>query len=77
MTLAVEDDGLEVSSRWARVKMSPSAQDYLAALPPGTPLSRYTPERGTREHFAVIVAQVTPFYDGQTGPRSDSSVEDS
>ncbi len=58
VTLSVEDAGLDVSSRWAKVKMSPSAQDYLAALPPGTPVRKYSPERGTREHFAVITAQV-------------------
>ncbi len=57
--LAVADSGLEVSSRWARVKLSPSAQDYLAALPPGTPVDRYEPERGSREYFAVVTAQVT------------------
>ncbi len=56
--LALEDDGLEVSSRWAQVKLSPSAHDYLAALPPGTPVDRYTPERGSREHFAVVRAEV-------------------
>lgn len=58
VSLALEDDGLDVSSRWARVKLSPSAQDYLAALPPGTPVDRYTPERGSREHFAVVRADV-------------------
>lgn len=57
--LVVADSGLDVSSRWARVKLSPSAQDYLAALPPGTPVDRYEPERGSREHFAVVTAQVT------------------
>ncbi len=35
--MAVE--GLLVSSRWARVKLSPAAQDYLSPLPPGAPLS--------------------------------------
>jgi hypothetical protein len=58
VTLAVADDGLDVSSRWARVKLSPGAQDYLAALPPGTPVSEFTPERESREHFAVVTAQV-------------------
>ena len=57
--LAVADSGLEVSSRWARVKLSPSAQDYLAALPPGTPVDRYEPERGSRACFGVVTAQVT------------------
>ncbi len=58
VSLALEDDGLDVSSRWARVKLSPSAQDYLAALPPGTPVDTYQPERGSREHFAVVRAEV-------------------
>jgi hypothetical protein len=57
-TLTVQTGGLEVSSRWARVKLSPSAHDYLAALPPGTPVDRYQPERGSREHFAVVTASV-------------------
>lgn len=58
VALSVETSGLEVSSRWARVKLSPSARDYLAALPPGTPVDRYQPERGSREHFAVVTATI-------------------
>ena len=58
MTLSLQTQGLEVSSRWARVTLSPSAQDYLAALPPGTPVDRFQPERGTRAHFAVVTAQI-------------------
>lgn len=57
--MTIETTGLEVSSRWARVKLSPSAHDYLAALPPGTPVDRYQPERGSREHFAVVTATIT------------------
>lgn len=56
--LAVHTAGLAVSSRWARAKMKPGAQDYLTPLPPGTPLEVPTPERGTREHFAVVTATV-------------------
>jgi hypothetical protein len=56
--LRVENTGLDVSSRWARVKLSSAANDYLAALPPGTPVDRYQPERGSREHFAVVTASV-------------------
>lgn len=57
--LAVETEGLGVSSRWARMKMSPAAHDYLSPLPPGTPVvDRYVPERATREHFAVVTARV-------------------
>lgn len=35
----VDTGGLSVSSRWARLKMHPSAQDYLSPLPPGAPLA--------------------------------------
>jgi len=56
--LAVETSGLAVSSRWARLKMTPAAQDYLSPLPPGAPLAHLSPERGSREHFAVVTAQV-------------------
>ena len=59
VTLSVETDGLAVSSRWARLKMSPAAQDYLSPLPPGAPVQRYQPERASREQFAVVTAQVT------------------
>lgn len=60
--LAIETSGLAVSSRWARLKMSPAAQDYLSPLPPGSPLQgpadSPAPARGTREHFGVVTAQV-------------------
>ena len=59
VSLTVVDSGLDVSSRWARVKLSTSAADYLAALPSGTPVERYEPERGSRAFFAVVTAQVT------------------
>jgi len=53
------EDGLEISSRWARMKLSPSAQDYLSPLAPGETLTRRgATERGSREHFAVIKAHV-------------------
>jgi hypothetical protein len=56
--LTVETSGLAVSSRWARLKMTPAAQDYLSPLPPGTPVDHPTPERGSRGHFAVVTATV-------------------
>jgi pyridoxamine 5'-phosphate oxidase len=58
--LTVETSGLAVSSRWARLKMSPAAQDYLSPLPPGSDLAGHTvaPARSTREHFAVVAAAV-------------------
>jgi pyridoxamine 5'-phosphate oxidase len=60
--LALEDDGLAVSSRWANVKLSPAAQDYLSPQPPGAALAAPgatpTHEAVARTNFAVIVAQV-------------------
>jgi pyridoxamine 5'-phosphate oxidase len=56
--LTVETSGLAVSSRWARLKMTPAAQDYLSPLPPGTPVGQTLPERASRTHFAVVSAQV-------------------
>ena len=59
--LSLEDDGLAVSSRWAHIKLSPAAQDYLSPLPPGAPLQPAAPGHDAvpRAHFAVVIAQVT------------------
>ena len=59
--LSLEMTGLAATSRWARIKLTPAAQDYLARLPPGAPLG--APEVPTsaplkREYFAVVNAQV-------------------
>jgi len=56
--LEVQTSGLAVSSRWARLKMTPAAQDYLSPLPPGAPVEHPLPERSSREHFAVVQARV-------------------
>lgn len=57
--LEVHRTGLKVSSRWARLKLTPAAQDYLSPLPPGSPMTEpFEPERASREHFAVVCAQV-------------------
>ena len=65
--LEVQTSGLAVSSRWARLKMTPAAQDYLSPLPPGAPIvgahesaetSLPIPERDSRNHFAVVLAAV-------------------
>ena len=58
VALTLETAGLRVSSRWARLKLTPAAQDYLSPLPPGSVLGPTKPERESREHFAVIAAQV-------------------
>ena len=57
--LEVSTDGLAVSSRWAKLQNSRSAQDYLSPLAPGEPLREIArEERGSREHFAMVNAQV-------------------
>ena len=56
--LAVETSGLAVSSRWARLQMSPAAQDYLSPLPPGSVLAAQAMPARSRVHFAVVTAQM-------------------
>ena len=56
--LSLQDEGLAVSSRWTKLKLSPAAQDYLSPLPPGSPLTAAAPALEQREHFAVITAVV-------------------
>jgi hypothetical protein len=61
VALSLETTGLRVSSRWARLKMTPGAHDYLSPLPPGSPLDRPArphPQRDSREHFALLSAQI-------------------
>jgi pyridoxamine 5'-phosphate oxidase len=59
VTLDVFTDGLEASSRWARLKLSPAARDYLSPLPPGAPVDHpVAPDRASREFFAVVRAKV-------------------
>ncbi len=59
--LGLEMTGLAASSRWARIKLSPAAQDYLSPLPPGAPLDAdpaptHPPIK--RDYFSVITAKV-------------------
>jgi pyridoxamine 5'-phosphate oxidase len=60
--LAIEMSGLATSSRWARIKLSPAAQDYLSPLPPGAPFVEDTtaPTHAAvaRDYFTIIAAQV-------------------
>ena len=60
VALVLHTSGLQVSSRWAQLKLTPAAQDYLAPLPPGTPLDTGAapPDRDSRDHFAVLECQV-------------------
>ena len=60
--LSLETTGLSASSRWARIKLSPAAQDYLSPLAPGTPLTQEHAQRDAtveRQYFSVICADVT------------------
>ncbi len=54
----VDEDGLAVSSHWARIKLTAAAQDYLAPLAPGEPIGTQPPVLARREHFALIAARV-------------------
>ena len=59
--LSLDMTGLAATSRWAKIKLTPAAQDYLSRLPPGAPLGvpeAAAPEPLKREYFAVISAQV-------------------
>ena len=65
--LVIEMSGLAASSRWARVRLSPAAQDYLSPLPPGTtvgapPAAPAPPppphDPVARDYFAVIEAAI-------------------
>lgn len=61
---AVHTDGLAVSSRWAGLRSSRAANDYLSPQAPGMPLQDTLPEptvpppATARGHFAVVMAQV-------------------
>jgi hypothetical protein len=60
--LGMSTSGLAVSSRWARLKLSPAAQDYLSPLPPGEELASdqaaLQPARDSREHFGLISMEI-------------------
>ncbi|MCI1190562.1 pyridoxamine 5'-phosphate oxidase family protein [Calidifontimicrobium sp. SYSU G02091] len=55
---SVDHGGLAASSRWARLKLTPAAQDYLSPLPPGTALGARNGPGVAREAFALVEAQV-------------------
>lgn len=56
--LDLQVDGLAASSHWARLKLSPGAQDYLSALPPGSALDSAISARSARAHFALVDAAI-------------------
>jgi pyridoxamine 5'-phosphate oxidase len=52
----VQEDGLAVASRWARLRLTRAAQDYLAPLPPGSPLPADADADGTDDADAATPA---------------------
>ncbi len=60
LDVEIETEGLAVTTRWARVKLTPNAGDYLSAIAPGQPLQQAgtLPPAATRESFAVLVGRV-------------------
>lgn len=60
LDIEVETEGLGVTMRWARVKLTPNANDYLSAISPGAPLqgARTAPPAAARASFAVLTACV-------------------
>ncbi|MFT3956845.1 MAG: pyridoxamine 5'-phosphate oxidase family protein [Piscinibacter sp.] len=57
--LSLEMSGLAASSRWARIRLSPAAQDYLSPLPPGAALPANPAHLPVaRDYFAVIDATI-------------------
>lgn len=60
--LSLDTSGLAVASRWATIKLSPGAQDYLSPLPPGAELDPdappANPDPEALGYFAVMDAQV-------------------
>ena len=51
-------DGLELSSRWARLKLSSAANDYLSLQAPGDALNSAISARSERAYFALLEARV-------------------
>jgi len=61
VSLSIETTGLAATSRWAQIKTSPAAQDYLSRNAPGAPLEspdHQATEPLERAHFAVVNAEV-------------------
>ena len=59
--MQVETDGLALASRWARLKLSPGAQDYLSPLAPGSVLDGSSAAVSVvhdRGHFALVTLLV-------------------
>lgn len=56
--LRVETDAHALQARWSTLRLKPAAQDYLSPLAPGDVLEAPSNERGSREHFTLVYAEV-------------------
>ena len=56
--LEVDHGGVAASSRWARLRLTPAAQDYLSPLAPGSEIGAHQAGPAPREHFAIVTACV-------------------
>ena len=60
VALEVQTDGLAVASRWARLRQSPAAQDYLSPLAPGAAWAEPPANPAhDRNHFALVTARIS------------------
>jgi hypothetical protein len=59
--LALEMTGLSATSRWARIKLTSAALEYLSVMPPGAPLADVLHAGSgalSHDYFAVISAEI-------------------
>jgi pyridoxamine 5'-phosphate oxidase len=60
--LSIQTEGLAVSSRWARLKLSAAAQDYLAPLAPGMALPSSRASASAAENEATTVTEQRAYF---------------
>ena len=56
--LQVDTAGPSVRTRWSQLRLTPSAQDYMSPLAPGTPLAGGAGTPDTEAHFAIVEAAI-------------------
>ena len=59
--LTLETSGLAATSRWAKIRQTAAAREYLSPVPPGTALAEVPHQNSgavSRAHFAVIEAAI-------------------
>lgn len=58
--LRVDTEESSIQPRWSRLRLTPSSQDYMSPLAPGSPLTpgHILGKEGRQAHFAVVHAEV-------------------